>query len=102
MERFDALDAYQNSKSHLSHICDNRPQYNCTCIHMSRIHDTCPLCVKTHEIYKSHINYSIAYPKPQNKRVLLGYCSHFVSFKPGKNQIHGVLADTSDGYSWEQ
>ena len=35
--------------------------------------------------FTSHINYSISYPKPQNKRVLLGYCSHFVSLKPSKN-----------------
>ena len=40
---------------------------------------------KTHKIYKSHINYSIAYPKPQNKKVLLGDCSHFMSLKPTKN-----------------
>ena len=45
---------------------------------------------KTHEIYKSHINYSIAYPKPQNTRVLLGYCSHFVSF----NRVRTVFLDT--------
>ena len=37
---------------------------------------------KTHEITSHHINYSIAYPKPWNKRVLLGYCSHFMSLKP--------------------
>ena len=35
------------------------------------------------------VNYSIAYPKPRNKRVLLGYCSHFVSLKPSKNPILG-------------
>ena len=29
--------------------------------------------------FTSHINYSIAYPKPQNNRVLLGYCSHFLT-----------------------
>ena len=46
--------------------------------------------LKTHGIYKSHINYSIAYPKPQNKRALLGYCSHFVSLKPSTNHNLGL------------
>ena len=42
---------------------------------------------KTHKITSDHINYSIAYPKPQDERVLLGYCSHFASLKPSKNPI---------------
>ena len=39
---------------------------------------------KTHEIYKSHINYSIAYPKPQNKKgiVRVLFTFRFVSLKP--------------------
>ena len=47
---------------------------------------------KTHEITSHHINYSIAYPKPRNKRVLLGYCYNFVSLKPDKNQNSKLLS----------
>ena len=43
---------------------------------------------KTHEIYKSRINYSIAYPKPQNKRV---FYSLFVSLEPSKKQNTACL-----------
>ena len=48
-----------------------------------------PAVVPMYTLHTSHtcINYSIAYPKPQNKRVLLGYCWHFVSLKPSKNHI---------------
>ena len=48
-----------------------------------------PAVVPMYTLHISHtcINYSIAYPKPQNKRVLLGYCWHFVSLKPSKNHI---------------
>ena len=49
---------------------------------------------KTHEITSHHINYSIACPKPQNKRVLLGYCCNFVSLKPSKNPCLCLFYDS--------
>ena len=67
----------------------------CFVMSLKNTNDVCNVIIrrvvtwfKTHEITSHHINYSIAYPKPRNKRVL-GYCCNFMSLKPSKNQKEG-------------